>query len=142
MSARYASALRRPPSPRAAGRWRSSTRYAREYYLRHGQARSFGGPLGINHETVLWGWPLAARTAHDLGDANTTSELLTMLDSYPPGHLPSMLKAERALVHARLSARDGDPGAAESFAAAVRGLRDLSTPYHLAHGLRVLAAAW
>jgi len=29
----------------------------------------------------------------------------------------------------------GDPAAAASFASAVGGLRELSTPYHLAHGL-------
>jgi class 3 adenylate cyclase/predicted ATPase len=96
---------------------------------------AFGGPLGISHDQVRWGWPLATRTAHELGDTDTISELLTMLDSYPPGHLPPMLTAERALVRARLSARDGDPAAAESFTAAVCGLREMSTPYHLAHGL-------
>ena len=58
-----------------------------------------------------------------------------MLGSNTPGHLPPMLKAERALVRARLSARDSDPDAAASFAAAIPGLRELSTPYHLAHGL-------
>jgi predicted ATPase len=98
-------------------------------------ASSFGGSIGISHSQMRWGWPLAARTAHDLDDADTTSELLTMLDSYPPGHVAPMLTAERALVRARLSARDGDPAAGESFAAAVRALRELSTPYHLAHGL-------
>jgi hypothetical protein len=46
-----------------------------------------------------------------------------------------MLRAERDLVRARLAARDGDPAAAASFMAAIRGLRELSTPYHLAHGL-------
>jgi class 3 adenylate cyclase/predicted ATPase len=98
-------------------------------------ASAYGGPLGISHALLRWAWPLAARSAHDLDDADTISELLTMLDSYPPGHLPPMLKAERALVRARLSARDGDPAAAASLATAIRGLRELSTPYHLAHGL-------
>ena len=46
-----------------------------------------------------------------------------------------MLRAERDLARARLAARDGDQAAAASFAAAVSGLRELSTPYHLAHGL-------
>jgi class 3 adenylate cyclase len=98
-------------------------------------ASAFGGPLGVSHPFVRWAWPLAARSAREQGDLDTISELLTMLDSYPPGHLPPMLTAERALIRARLSARDGDPAAAASFAAAVRGLRELSTPYHLAHGL-------
>jgi tetratricopeptide (TPR) repeat protein len=98
-------------------------------------ASTVGGPLGIIHPLMRWGWSLAARAAYDLGDADATSELLTMLDSYPPGHLPPMLTAERALVRARLMARAGDPAADGSLAAAIRGLRELSTPYHLAHGL-------
>jgi hypothetical protein len=72
---------------------------------------------------------------HDLGDTAAAGELLTLLDDCPPGHLAPMLKAERDLAQARLAARDGDPGAATAFAAAVTGLRELSTPYHLAHGL-------
>ena len=44
-----------------------------------------------------------------------------------------MLRAERDLVRARLAVDDGD--AAASLAAAIKGLRDQSTPYHLAHGL-------
>ena len=39
------------------------------------------------------------------------------------------------LVRARLAAGDGDGGAAASFTAAIKSLRELSTPYHLAHGL-------
>ena len=46
-----------------------------------------------------------------------------------------MLKAEHNLVRARLAARGGDQATASSFAAAVSGLRELSTPYRLAHGL-------
>ena len=36
---------------------------------------------------------------------------------------------------APLAARDGDPVAGPSFAAAIDGLREHSTPYHMAHGL-------
>ncbi len=46
-----------------------------------------------------------------------------------------MLQAERDLARARLAADDGDEAAAASFAAAITGLREQSTPYHLAHGL-------
>ena len=46
-----------------------------------------------------------------------------------------MQRAERDLVRARLAATGGDPAAAASFVAAISGLRELSTPYHLAHGL-------
>ena len=120
----FTAAARRQPQ--------DALRYARAA-LAH--ARAFGGPLGMSTDQVLWGWPLAARTAYDLGEADTISELLTMLDSCLPGHLPPMLKAERALVRARVFTHEGDPAAAASLAAAVRGLRELSTPYHLAHGL-------
>jgi hypothetical protein len=75
---------------------------------------------------LRWAWPLAAR---DLHDTTTTGELLALLDACQPGYLAPMLRAERDLVRARLAARDGDPAAA-SLAAAVGGLRELSTPYH------------
>ena len=102
--------------------------------LRHARATlAQAGALGISHEFIRWAWPLAARAAHDLRDAAATGELLTLLDSYQPGHLPPMLLAERDLARARAAA--GDQAAAAAFAAAVSGLRELSTPYHLAHGL-------
>jgi hypothetical protein len=93
------------------------------------------GALGVSHDWLRWAWPLAARAADDLGDTAATGELLALLDSYQPGHLPPMLRAERDLVRARLTADDNDEAAAKAFAAAVSGLRELSTPYHLAHGL-------
>jgi class 3 adenylate cyclase/tetratricopeptide (TPR) repeat protein len=91
--------------------------------------------LGICFEAMRWGWPLAARAAHDIGDAEAAHQLLARLDAYPAGHHPPMLRAERALVEARLAARDDQSTAADRFAAAVEMLRSMSTPYHLAHGL-------
>ena len=78
---------------------------------------------------------LAARAAHELQDIATTGELLTLLGSYPLGHLAPMLRAEGDLARARLAADRGDPAAAASFVSAITGLRERSTPYHLAHGL-------
>jgi class 3 adenylate cyclase/tetratricopeptide (TPR) repeat protein len=104
--------------------------------LRH--ARSTLGhadTLGISHEFLRWAWPLAARTAHDLGDTTAIGELLALLDSYQPGHLAPIQRAERDLARARLAASNGDPAAAASFTPAISGLREASTPYHLAHGL-------
>ncbi len=77
-----------------------------------------------------------AGTGQELGRGDTaaTGELLALLDARPPGHLAPMLRAERDLARARLDAGDG-PDAAEALVAAVSGLRELSTPYHLAHGL-------
>jgi class 3 adenylate cyclase len=93
------------------------------------------GALGISHDCLRWAWPLADRTAYDLHDTGATGELLTLLDSHPAGHLAPMLRAERDLARARQAASDGDPAAAAAFAAAIASLRELSTPYHLAHGL-------
>ena len=91
--------------------------------------------LGISFDFLCWAWPLAARAAWELGDTAATGDLLALLDAAQPGHLAPMLRAERNLARARLAAADGDPAAAAPFAAAIGGLRELSTPYHLAHGL-------
>jgi predicted ATPase len=104
--------------------------------LRHARdALAHLGALGISSEHLRWAWPLAARAAHELGDSAATGELLALLDACQPGHLAPMQRAERDLVRARLAVTDGDPVAAAAFADAVGGLRQLSTPYHLAHGL-------
>ncbi len=86
-------------------------------------------------EDLCWAWPLAARAALEFGDTAAARDLLVLLDSYQPGYLAPMLRAERDLVRARLAAADGEQAAAAAFAAAVTGLRERSTPYHLAHGL-------
>ena len=93
------------------------------------------GALGISHECLCWAWPLAVRAAFDLGDTAAIGELLALLDSYQPGHLAPMLRAERDLTRARLADHHGDPDVAALFAAAIAGLREHGTPYHLAHGL-------
>jgi tetratricopeptide (TPR) repeat protein len=112
----------------ARGRPRDALRHARAA-LAHTDA------LGISFETVRWSWPLAARCAYELDDTAAAVELLALLDSYQPGYLAPMLRAERDLVRARLAAGDGDGGAAAAYTAAIKSLRAQSTPYHLAHGL-------
>jgi class 3 adenylate cyclase/tetratricopeptide (TPR) repeat protein len=98
-------------------------------------ALAHAGALGMTHELLRWAWPLAVRTAAELGDATATEELLAQLDAHPPGHLAPMQLAERDLANARLLG-NLDPGqAATGFAAAITALREQSTPYHLAHGL-------
>jgi class 3 adenylate cyclase/predicted ATPase len=91
--------------------------------------------LGISAEAPRWVWPLAARSARELRDAQTTRNLLAMLDGQPAGHLPPMLRAERELVRATLLADQDAPDADQGLDAAVQSLREMSTPYHLAHGL-------
>ena len=90
-------------------------------------ALAYADAVGFVHEAMRWVWPLAVRTAWDLEDAAATRELLALLDAVPPGQLPPLLRAERDLARAR--ANEGD------FADTIAVLRELSTPYHLAHGL-------
>jgi hypothetical protein len=98
-------------------------------------ALTYADVLGISFESLRWAWPLAARTAFELQDFGAIRELLTLLDSYQPGHIAATLRAERDLVRARLAAGEGDAAAEAALAAAITGLREQSTPYHLAHGL-------
>jgi tetratricopeptide (TPR) repeat protein len=94
----------------------------------------FADALGISSDTPRWAWPLAVRSAHELGDTAVVGALLDMLDAQPPGYLAPMLRAERDLVRVRLSAGHGD-NVASAFPQVVTALREKSTPYHLAHGL-------
>jgi hypothetical protein len=104
--------------------------------LRHARAAlDHASALEISHEVLRWAWPLAARAAHDLADTATTGDLLALLDGYPAGQLAPMQRAERDLARARLAAADDPDAAAAAFTAAIAGLRQHSTPYHLAHGL-------
>ena len=104
--------------------------------LRHARtALDHAGVLGISAEDLRWAWPLAARAARDLADTATETRLLALLDGYRPGRLAPMQRAERDLARARLAAAGADPDADPAFAAAIDGLRQHSTPYHLAHGL-------
>ena len=104
--------------------------------LRHARGTlAYADALGISHDCLRWAWPLAARTAHELADTATVRDLLALLDPSQPGHLASMLRAERDLVRARLADHDGGEGGQASFASAIGSLREMSTPYHLAHGL-------
>jgi hypothetical protein len=89
----------------------------------------------MSYGGTQWMWPLAARAAYELRDTATTGELLGMLDPSQQRHLSPVLRAERDLVRARLAGQDGDPDARAAFGSSVSGPRELSTPYHLAHGL-------
>jgi class 3 adenylate cyclase/predicted ATPase len=107
-----------------------------EQALKHATATiAHAGAIGMTHESVAWAWALAARAALLLDDSPATTELLDLVEGRPPGQTGPMLRAERDLVRARLAARDNGESAADAFAAAIRGLRERATPYHLAHGL-------
>ncbi len=114
----------------------------REALTRSAEVLTYRDELAIRHETERWAWPVAARAARTLGDTDTAHRLVSMLDSYPIGHLPPILRAQRKLVAALLAAV-GEPAAATAAAPAVRDavgtLREVGNPYHLAHGLIDLA---
>jgi hypothetical protein len=97
--------------------------------------QSFAHVDAIGLSSMEWTWALAVRAAFELADHAAVRELLAMLDSRPPGHVPPMLHPELDLARARLAAAAGDQAAGPLFASAISGLRELSTPYHLAHGL-------
>jgi hypothetical protein len=106
----------------------AAARRSREAALRHARAAlAHVDAVGFVHEATRWVWPLAVRTACELDDGVATRELLAMLDARQPGRLVPMLRAERDLARARANEI--------AFAAAITSLRELSTPYHLAHGL-------
>ena len=107
-----------------------------ETALRHARAvLAAADVLGLSDECLRWAWPLAARVAWTLGDWTVITELLGLLDGHQPGHLAPLQLAERDLVRAKLAVRDGGTEASPAFAAAIAGLRELGSPYHLAHGL-------
>jgi hypothetical protein len=58
-----------------------------------------------------------------------------MLDAVQPGEIVPLLVAARPLARACLADLEGDEAARELFAAAVSGLREQGSPYHLAQGL-------
>jgi tetratricopeptide (TPR) repeat protein len=107
-----------------------------EETLKHSRAVLAHAPaLGIGPGELVWAWSLAVRVAHELTDSVTIRELLVLLDSYRPGHIVPLLRAERDLARARLAGTDDDVAAPAAFAAAITILREQGTPYHLAHGL-------
>jgi hypothetical protein len=91
--------------------------------------------LGVGAEAVRWGWPLGVRMAAAVGDTDAVRALVAVLDAFPRGHVPPMLRAERDLAVARLAAQNDDANAGELFASAIDGLRARESPYYLASGL-------
>jgi class 3 adenylate cyclase len=94
--------------------------------LRHARAvlAHASAALAISSDYLRWAWPVGARAAHDLADTATATELLAMLDGYRPGQLAPMLRAERDLARARLTAADGDPAAGIAQRLRCQPLRD------------------
>ncbi len=107
-----------------------------EQALKHAMATiAHVSALGMTNEHVRWAWPLATRSAWQVGDGAATTELLRLADERQAGQLGPLLRAERDLARARLAARDDGAAADDAFAIAIANLREGGTPYHLAHGL-------
>lgn len=104
--------------------------------LAHGRATlELRRQIGIGSDAMRLTWPMAARAALDLDDAEATGELLAMLDAELPGRLPPLLRAERELVRARVAAVRGDDDAGRQLEAAIATMRRSSPPHLLASGL-------
>jgi hypothetical protein len=93
------------------------------------------GAIGLFGDSSRWAWPVAADAALALRDRSEVVGLLDWLESYPPGHVPLVLRAERLRIRARLLAADGDPEAGPLFESAVKAFRDFDSPYHVAVAL-------
>jgi class 3 adenylate cyclase/predicted ATPase len=91
--------------------------------------------VGISTDVAIFAWSLGVRMALELGDTIALDELLGILDRYPPGHVPPLLRAERTLARARQRVAAGDPDADAALASAIDELRKVASPYHLAQGL-------
>jgi class 3 adenylate cyclase len=98
-----------------------------------------GPALGMTTELVMFSWPLAARAAFDLGDRAAMDRLLSLVDAYPAGHVPPLVRAECGLLRSRLRAAAGEPEADAAFVAAVEQVRAFGSPFHLGHALLDLA---
>ena len=110
-----------------------------ENALRHGRnALNHAGAVGLAHMTG-GAWILAVRAAFELRDTVAARELVALLDSYPSGRIPPILRAERDLARARLASHEGAADAGMAFTSAIGGLREVGKPYNLAHGLLAYA---
>ena len=138
------SGQREPPGPgsRSSSRrlHRGSSQSPRRRACHARAVLTYAGALGYRTEYIRWAWPLAALAARLLGDLSAEEELVAMLDAHPIGHLPPLLRAERQLAKACAAAESGESVAATALADAVDALRQVASPYHLAHGLLDQAA--
>ena len=89
--------------------------------------------MGISFEAVRESFVIAVEAALALDDVPRVEQLLSVVDSLPPGGAPPFLQAQSARITARLAARREDPeAAAPLFERAARLLRELALPFPLA----------
>jgi class 3 adenylate cyclase/tetratricopeptide (TPR) repeat protein len=101
--------------------------------------------VNISYEAVKESFVVAVEAAFALDDVSRAEELLTLVDTLPPGGSPRFLQAHSARFRARLAARRGVPEEADRlFKRAGSVFRELALPFYLAvtlleHGEWLLA---
>ncbi len=96
---------------------------------------------GVSGQASRIGFPVAIEAAVTLGRTEEAAELLALLSSRPPGHVPPFLRAQLARGEGLLAATDADRETAEArFRAAVEELSALGYPYWVAQARTDLAA--
>jgi tetratricopeptide (TPR) repeat protein len=89
--------------------------------------------LGPASEPVRDGWPITLQAALTLGRVEEARELLALLESRPPGHIPPHLEAQLARGRALAGALAGAHEEVEAeLHRAIEGLGKLAYPYWLA----------
>ncbi len=89
--------------------------------------------MGISYEAVKESFVVAVEAALALDDVGRAEELLTLVDTLPPGRSPQFLQAHSSRFRARLAARRADPEEADRLFKRAGGLfRELAFPFYLA----------
>jgi hypothetical protein len=102
-------------------------------------AATTSAQVGVHSDVFVASWPLAARTAQEIGDQPLFDTLLDLLDGRHAGVVPPLVRAERQLALARALEEPADRVPAVEDA--VSELRTVGSSYHLALGLLDLAEA-
>jgi hypothetical protein len=89
--------------------------------------------LGVGHWTTKAGLEVGLEAAAALGDAEKVDELLSLIESAPPGHLSPYVRALGARFDAHRATGQGDSATASAgFGAAADLLREIEKPFELA----------
>ncbi|MFL5961730.1 MAG: ATP-binding protein [Gaiellaceae bacterium] len=88
--------------------------------------------VGLSFEAVKESFVVAMEAALALDDVERVEQLMTIVDTLPPGGSSRFLEAQALRFRARLAARDGDQAAGDLFAHAGRRFREIRFPFYLA----------
>jgi len=89
--------------------------------------------IGISYEAVKESFVVAVEAALALDDVSRAEELLTIVDTLPPGGSAQFLQAHSSRFRARLAAHRADPNEADRLFKGAAGLfRELASPFYLA----------